>query len=376
MADQTSKVYSSSESFSNAVEGCLQQAQYLKNLSVTYGKNKDSTETIIKFMESPGEVVEDINTLLKVLENLRNHILPFKTVSKNSLSDLEKIQLKSNIKTLQQPRESEDWETISLTSSTTAKFVNLKIETLQTDIGFDAQYLKIFHFLQENVLDGLDLSGTNIGFEGIEFIFRWCKQSKLRKLNLSKTKIDNNALESLPKFELLEDLDISHNTNLKLGKWPDLFLGESMRHLNISGNPLKNIWSLGITGKLKTCKLLTLNLRNCELDETPVSLVVEQLCKNTTITSLDLGNNPLGDGGAISIRLLLSENKTIQVLMLDGCGITKFGYKKICQDFETHPLGLKLLNLENNPFIESDYLFINPDDWKNVIPKFKLVNQI
>lgn len=58
--------------------------------------------------------------------------------------------------------------------------------------------------------------------------------------------------------------------------------------------------------------------------------------------SLNLGGNPLGDAGAISLSNILKTNKTMERLLLSKCGIGDKGAAALAQALEGHPSLLRL----------------------------------
>lgn len=74
---------------------------------------------------------------------------------------------------------------------------------------------------------------------------------------------------------------------------------------------------------ISTCKIESLNLSSNMISEMGLSLVLEELIRNTTIRVLDLGieegsirKNSFGVDGARCLAAVLLQNKTLEVLSL------------------------------------------------------------
>ena len=154
------------------------------------------------------------------------------------------------------------------------------------------------------VIESLNCSGNyNLGDKGIEII-----------TNSLLNNIQVNCLEfrrigsTLRGFQAISNI-LSVNTNIN--------------KLDISENILDTDMLSCLLGSLaNNCTLNTLLLKWCGLGVDAAKLLGDMIKSNNALTDLDLGYNKLGAGGIANVVEALAENKTLQMLNLNGNGIT------------------------------------------------------
>ena len=105
---------------------------------------------------------------------------------------------------------------------------------------------------------------------------------------------------------------------------------------------------LALTKTNAFCKVVTLSLRNCNLQERGASALADVLRLHNTVVSLDLSYNGLRDGGVRALKEVLWHNPYLESLILHKNVIGPEGWKDVCILLRLSTT-LKTLSLGYNP---------------------------
>jgi Ran GTPase-activating protein (RanGAP) involved in mRNA processing and transport len=160
-----------------------------------------------------------------------------------------------------------------------------------------------------SILSYINLSGTGIGKEGLQYIIHGLNNNKsILYLNVSDNLIDSSSMNS---FSLaitttcIKDLVISYNPISSKG----------CEYLSITLVPEHQT----------VCNLIRLNLSGCKISDDGCYKLFDALEKNLTILDLTLHKNPLGKQSGHFIGNCLGVNTTVQSLYLSDCGLNDEG---------------------------------------------------
>ena len=163
---------------------------------------------------------------------------------------------------------------------------------------------------------------------------------RIKYLNISQNKITNKGMNSLYTFliknQTLLILDISSNKGINFEGIKIILKGltshPNIKKLNFSNNNLVGSGKY-IAQILKKNKVLqTLLLRNINMTSKDIEYLAEEICNNNCqIKYLDIGlNETIGKDGLKS-RKIISNNKTLTKIGLDGLHLTMDNYYPIFQ---------------------------------------------
>ncbi|KAM6963125.1 NACHT, LRR and PYD domains-containing protein 3-like [Aplochiton taeniatus] len=157
-------------------------------------------------------------------------------------------------------------------------------------------------------------------------VFDLKKYSRLNGCNLSERSYKAIATTLCSKSSLLRKLDLSDNG------------------LNLSG-----IANLAVGLGSQVCKLESLRLNRCTLDERCCERLALVLSSNSSLRELDLSDNDLQDLGVKLLCGGLEKRQCmLETLKLSFCGITKEGCSYLVSAIESNPSHLKELDLSYN----------------------------
>jgi Ran GTPase-activating protein (RanGAP) involved in mRNA processing and transport len=242
-------------------------------------------------------------------------------------------------------------------------------------------------FKANPVLVHLNLAGTAIGPEGLEYVSKGFKGNqsvltlnlasnglygrtiepfaravlgtRLRLLDLSSNRFAQQGAECIARmlqggFEgscPLQHLDISKNEISFAGAariFTALTRNSTLKSMNMEGNPLGSSSTSELHTFLAENKALTvLNLSGCELKADGIAAISDGLVKNHVLLTLNLAWNSLEDVGAIMLGTALSRNDTLRSLDLSSNRIKDPGGAALCEGLK-YNRGLEVLNLQDN----------------------------
>ena len=262
-----------------------------------------------------------------------------------------------------------DFRFSGITSKSIQSFVNIPPHILQ--------YMRVLD-LNGNKLDGsacdllakavpsmTRLEELRLGYNplrrggAVEVIKALCG-SGVKRLRLLDTEIGEPDCEAL--CELLKSshsfqyLHIDHN-NLSPDSVASIITGlshnSSLTALGISNSHFSMADMDSLASVLKDhskCTLTELDLEGCHISSKGTVELAAALCKNTTLRSLNLNHNPIGDHveGVTAVAKMLEENKTLTDLELRDCHISSEGAVKLAAALCKNST-LKHLDLNHNP---------------------------
>ena len=174
--------------------------------------------------------------------------------------------------------------------------------------GLDRSTIQLFAQNMPNLpVTWLDLSGNQIGNEGMEFLAPQLYDCLVSNLNLNDNLIDEKGITKLANELPLTSLLILH----------------------LSGNPLGNSGTRILASGLPGSSLLKLNLNSCGIGDDGLEALANKL-PATSICHLQLAKNEIGDTGIYALSKILPKT-SITRLSLRGNKITKNGLEHLCQ---------------------------------------------
>ena len=219
------------------------------------------------------------------------------------------------------------------------------------------KYLK--QLLKENFnIRWVSFKGANLNDTLFEDIILGMTLKRIRYLNLSRNRITNKGLYFLNKFlmknQTLLILDLSHNYYVN-SEGIKLITNALKMHPNIKKVDLSYMKIKGsghyISNFIRDNKCLeSLNLRNCLLEKQDIDqfpTVFSQ--KDCQMKHLDLGLNVnFGEDGLKEIGKLITNNKSLVSIGLDGINLTMNNYMPVFQGILKNKT-LKSYSLNLNP---------------------------
>ncbi|KAG0287248.1 hypothetical protein BGZ96_008816, partial [Linnemannia gamsii] len=122
----------------------------------------------------------------------------------------------------------------------------------------------------------------------------------------------------------------------------------TLTSLDLGNNSIGEFGAKDLSRALETnSTLITLNLRSNSIGEFGAKALSRALETNSTLTSLDLRNNSIGEFGAKDLSRALETNSTLITLNLRSNSIGEFGAKALSRALETNST-LTSLDLGNN----------------------------
>eukprot|EP01117_Protostelium_nocturnum_P011694 TRINITY_DN4256_c3_g1_i11.p1 TRINITY_DN4256_c3_g1~~TRINITY_DN4256_c3_g1_i11.p1 ORF type:complete len:1743 (-),score=580.06 TRINITY_DN4256_c3_g1_i11:39-5267(-) len=173
----------------------------------------------------------------------------------------------------------------------------------------------------------LDLSGNNIGDEGITWLSDCLKNNvTITTLNLCDNGITKKGVVSI----------VTHLMPL-----------QSLQNLDLSKNKLGPKSTQNISEKLRTSMLHTLSLSNCGTKTEGAESLFQALTNNKYITNLDVSKNNIGDSAGLAILSVMRRNK-LKILNLSGNNLMT-GLDGIGNIFKVNT-SLEEFYINSNPF--------------------------
>ena len=200
------------------------------------------------------------------------------------------------------------------------------------------QYLK--KLFQENFnITWVSLKNSSLDDNIIDVFLSSLLMKRIRYLNLSNNNLSNKAMYYLNKFliknQTLSVLYLNKNINITV-EGLRLITNALQMHPNILKLDISNIYLEGSGQFISTLLfenkcLQELNLRNIGLSKTDMSSIASKLIgEEAKLIYLDLGlNKNLGDEGLKEIGKIISNNRSLKSIGLDGLNLTMNNYLPI-----------------------------------------------
>ena len=233
-------------------------------------------------------------------------------------------------------------------------------------------------------LSSLNLSNNALGWKSIEKLAKVLVSTDLRDLNLAYNRIGNEACEALglmmsgglDGYCVLEKLDLAENeiSTDGLGK---LLAALRINSQLVSLNLKKNDFSMGLSLNLhqflcENASLKSLILSHCQISCEHLTSFSEGLAKNNGLTYLNLSYNQISDKGVDFISLGLSKNKNLKTLDLSTNQIKDKGALSLVRSIQDNT-SLTELYLKNNGIKdEGASKFSEITRWKKNLMKLNL----
>ena len=210
------------------------------------------------------------------------------------------------------------------------------------------------------MLEELDLCfNPAIGGGGAVSLIRALYTSRVKTLSLGNTGIgeeDCVCLSELSKFNHhLEYIEVGYNLSSESVEMITSGVSHSsslitldMSHSQFSVAAVVSLASL--LSDQSNCKLEELHLLDCHISSGGAVELAAALCKNTTLRTLILSGNPIGDHveGVAAIATSLVENKSLIRLKLQDCNISGQGADELAVALYKNST-LEILDLDCNP---------------------------
>lgn len=188
---------------------------------------------------------------------------------------------------------------------------------------------KLFKLIRVPTLAYLNLSGTNIGSEGLKYIILGLeKNTNLCSLNLSNNGIKGNLIKDLVQ----------------------VLVTSKLNYLMLENNLIEEIGALEFSyffsGYYGYGIITQINLGGNSIPTSGAYNFFESLIKENYLEHLNIENNNFG-GYLDILKRFLTENKRLKYLNLNSCNIKLEAFLKLC-DGLTENKGLETLILSNN----------------------------
>ena len=214
---------------------------------------------------------------------------------------------------------------------------NLNDSSIQNNLIF-WKYLKKF-FIENFNIRWVSLNASSLDDNIIDVFLSSLSMKRIRYLNLNNNNLGNKAMYYLNKFliknQTLSYLYLNNNKDITV-EGIKLITNALYMHPNILKLDLSNIFLEGcgqsISFLLYENKCIReLYLRNIGLSKTDITYIASKLIEDKAkLIYLDLGlNQNIGDEGLKEIGRIISNNKSLKSIGLDGLNLTMNNYSPI-----------------------------------------------
>ena len=217
-----------------------------------------------------------------------------------------------------------------------------------------------------STLEHADLSWCYIGPVGAKHLAQaLCVNTSMKSLNLYGNTIGDQGAEALAKVFKAEQCRLAQS----------LCTNSTVKDIDLCGNPIgdegevafasmlgENILSRVVNNENAQTALEDVNLGLCSIKNVGIQYLASSLCVNTSVKTLNLSYNPLGDEGAKVIAEMLggngaessgTVNTTLEHVDLSSCNIGNIGAVHLAQALCVNT-SVKELNLSFNYDIGSE----------------------
>ncbi|XP_037064738.1 NACHT, LRR and PYD domains-containing protein 5-like [Peromyscus leucopus] len=253
---------------------------------------------------------------------------------------------------------------VTLISNRKLKYLNLGNTLMRDDdIKLACEALKHRNCSLETLrLDSCELTSACY----LEISKLLLSTTSLKSLSLARNKVVEKSMRSL--CEALSSsqcslqkliLDSCDLTSASCGFLALMLINnKKLTHLSLTMNPMEDGGVKLLCEALRepTCHLQELELVDCQLTEDCCEDLACVITANKQLTSLDLGNNALGDVGVMALcKGLRHEDSSLKRLGLEACGLTSECCEALSLALSSNQL-LTSLNLTKNDFSTSGML--------------------
>uniref|UniRef100_A0A8C8TSJ2 NACHT, LRR and PYD domains-containing protein 12-like n=1 Tax=Peromyscus maniculatus bairdii TaxID=230844 RepID=A0A8C8TSJ2_PERMB len=253
---------------------------------------------------------------------------------------------------------------VTLISNRKLKYLNLGNTLLKDDdIKLACEALKHWKCSLETLrLDGCDLTSASCQALASALL----SNRTLTHLCLSNNSLRAEEVRQLCQFIRHPDCALQRLILNQCGLKGDaygflalmLINNKKLTHLSLTMNPMEDDGVKLLCEALRepTCHLQELELVGCQLTEDCCEDLACVITANKQLTSLDLGNNALGDVGVMALcKGLRHEDSSLKRLGLEACGLTSECCEALSLALSSNQL-LTSLNLVKNDFSTSGML--------------------
>jgi Ran GTPase-activating protein (RanGAP) involved in mRNA processing and transport len=200
------------------------------------------------------------------------------------------------------------------------------------------------------------------------------ENTNIRVLNMSGLKFSrasyvNKLAKALSKNSTMVNVELydmnigNRGVNIIAGAFYHLGVGvrnRTVTHLNLGGNYRSILGSDRFSTRIlanmiaRNSTITHLALPGLDIESNGLNTLVEGLLLNNTIIELDISNNPVGShhetGGFGAFGRMLSENTTIESLIMAGCFLDRYDLNNLVQEATATHNVLSQLDISGNDF--------------------------
>ncbi|KAK8896965.1 Leucine-rich repeat-containing protein 74A [Tritrichomonas musculus] len=205
-----------------------------------------------------------------------------------------------------------------------------------------------------STLEHFNVSNNNIQSKGVSSLLKSCAKSQIRSIHVANNQIkdDISTIFSsyLEKNRSIEIIDLSGNylTEKFFNNVSKQLKASSVTSLNLNNNPLrgKGASSLGVALNGE-CRMKHLSFANCQVDASGFCEFCDHISRNTSLVSLHIGHNPILDEGAIRLSHVIKRHPSLKDIDLEMCEITEEGGSLLFSAFSVST-SISRINVKNN----------------------------
>ena len=229
-----------------------------------------------------------------------------------------------------------------------------ELDIAMTEITCDTIGIIAKGIKQNTTLEYLKISNNNIQSKGVNILLKSCIKSQIKTLHIANNQIKDDISASfsnyLEKCRTIESIDLSGNylTSKFITSVAKQLKSSTLTSLNLNNNPLRGpgVASLG-TALTGFSRMRNLSFVNCQVDSRGFGEFCDQLSRNTSLVSLHIGHNPILDEGAIKFSHVVKDHPSLKDVDMEKCEITEEGGRLLFSSFSISP-SISRINVKNN----------------------------